>query len=174
MSTTMPNTTMSTTIDHDAAEGLREVEARRETARTRLAEAQREQAELTAEIAAARDAYRAALAGAALEGGAPPSRAEFAALEGLVPLVEDRVAGLERALVDIEREWRLAKAAALEAEAAEVRRETARHQARINELSAEVRVLETELGTHGDWIRNKGPLLEQRLLTEAHRLRRQR
>jgi chromosome segregation ATPase len=175
MSTMMLNTTMGTTIDdHDVAEGLREAETRRETARTRLAEARGAVADLIARIAAARDTYREALAHNELSGGAPPSRAELAALEGLVPAAEDRVVGLSQALEAVERQWCFAKAAAFDAEAAEVRRETARRQGRINELSAQLMVLEQEIAAHADWIRTVGPIAATQLLAEAVRLRRER
>jgi chromosome segregation ATPase len=175
MSTTMPNTTMSTTIDdHDVAEGLREAEARRETARTRLAEARAAVADLTARIAAARDGYREALAHNELSGGALPSRAELAALEGLVPAAEDRVVGLSRALEVVERQWRLAKAATLDAEAAEARRETARRQAELNRLSREIDELSKQAAEHDDFIRNHGPVRAMQLEAEATTLRRQR
>jgi chromosome segregation ATPase len=174
MSTTMPNTTMSTTIDHDAAKGLREVEARRETAQSRLKAARGELADLSARATAARDGYRAALAQADLEGRARPSRDELTTLQDLTPAIEDRVAGLERALGDIEREWCEAKAAALEARAAEVRRATAWHQAELNRLAREIDALAQQATEHEDAIRNDGPVAAMKLDAEAAKLRRQR
>jgi chromosome segregation ATPase len=163
-------TTMTMT-EVEAADRLREAEDKRDTYRTRLTAARADLATLTATIAATREAYRAALAQAELTGGVLPSRTELADLLGLVPEAEDRVAALERALAEVEREWREAKAATLEQQAAALRSETQERQARIHALESEVNERQQEISAHGSWIQNRA-VEATRLDAEALRMRR--
>jgi predicted nucleic acid-binding Zn-ribbon protein len=152
-------------------EHLATAEARHDQVHARLEAARVDLTNLGTAIDKSRDAYRDELARTELEGGTAPSRATLGDLQGQLPAAEDRVAALERALVELDRQVRHARADVLDEQAAAMRAETARRQERITELVEEIRVRQDEAYEHGNWIANEGPVKTQQLQAEAYRLR---
>jgi hypothetical protein len=66
---------------------------------------------------------------------------------------EDRIAVLERAVVEAACQARFARADVVEEQAVAVRAETQERQARINELQPQVEAMQAEIATHANWIR---------------------
>jgi chromosome segregation ATPase len=158
---------MSTT----PTERLAAAEARHDQVHTRFEAARVDLTNLGTAIDKSHDAYRDELARTELEGGTAPSRATLVDLQGQLPAAEDRVAALERALVELDREVRLARADVLAEQASAMRAETARRQARIHELQPQVEAMQGEIDQHSWWIVNEGPVKTGRLEAEAYRLR---
>jgi len=154
------------------AEVLASAETRRTMFTARLDVARTELAELRGAIDKERESYLAAAAQAELTGGAAPSRSALTARQAELPEAEDRVAALERALAEVDREWRLARAGTLAAEAAEIRAETEQRQARVHELQAEIDVRQREVNEHTTWIGNFGPGRASQRDAEARQLQR--
>jgi chromosome segregation ATPase len=136
-----------------------------------LAAARHALADLRDTITKERTSYLDASAAALLDGDEQPSRERLTALERQVPDAEDRVERVAAALPKAEQRARHAKADVLDADAAAVREETTRRQARIHELQPQVEAMQREISEHSAWIGNVGPVKTQALLAEAHRLR---
>jgi hypothetical protein len=153
-------------------EHLASAEARHAQVLARLGVARIARDELRATLAKQRESFLSAGAAAELDGGERPSRARLTELEQqLVPDADDRVVVLERAVDEAARQVRHARADVLDEQAAAVREETARRQARLTELGEELRVRQQEAHEHASWIANAGPLKMQQLEAEARRLR---
>jgi TolA-binding protein len=154
-----------------ATEPLAAAEARHAQVLARLEAARIARDELRATLAKTRETYLADSAAAELEGSERPPRARLTELEQQLPDAEDRIAVLERAVDEAARQVRHARADVLDADAAAVREETTRRQARIHVLQPQVEAMQREIHEHSAWIANAGPVSIQKLETEAHRLR---
>jgi chromosome segregation ATPase len=165
--TTGPRDGMLTTL----AETEAAVAQRRDQIRERLEVAQSDLATLRGTIDKTRAAYRDTLAQAELAGDPLPSRAELTDMQGQLPEAEDRVAALERALAEAEREWRLARAAVLDEQAGALGREAAERERLVLVLRAQIAALQGQINDHLDFIRNSAGVRPMQLQAEARRLR---
>jgi chromosome segregation ATPase len=144
---------------------------RRDQIRERLEVARSDLATLWGAIDKTRAAYRDTLARAELTGDPLPSRTELADLQGQLPEAEDRVAALERALAEVEREWRLARAAVLDEQAGALGREAAERETLVLALREQIAALQRQINDHHDFIRNHAGVRPMQLQAEARRLR---
>jgi hypothetical protein len=153
------------------AEVLTRAEAELVKTTDALAVARQALADLRTAIVKEREAYLDASATALLDAEERPSRERLTTLELQVPDAEDLVERFAAALTKAEQRARHAKADVLDEQAAAVREETARRQARLAALMEQIRLLQQEAHEHGGWIGNAGPVRTQQLEAEAWRLR---
>jgi chromosome segregation ATPase len=129
-------------VERTPAEIFDEIDAQRGALRARLEAARLQRGELAVALDKERAAYRGALVRAEIDGTPAPSREPLAQLERDLPAVDDRVAGLEMALEELEPEWRGAKRTMLRTEAAAHRSAAAEIQSRIHDAIAEQQAAE--------------------------------
>jgi len=163
------DTTPAAVLGRTEAEAA--VARRRDQIRDRLEVAQSDLATLRGAIDKTRAAYRDTLAQAELAGDPLPSRAELADLQGQLPEAEDRIAALERALAEVEAEWRRAWAAVLDEQASALGREAAEREKLVLTLREQIAALQRQINDHLDFIRNHAGVRPMQLQAEARRLR---